>query len=120
MLTVQQLTNLQTAMKGKDNVKIITNTAENGDDYYIQPYETHVIVNNTASYTQDLFLPAVGESVGMLLYIVYVDAGGTNALADQDDSLMPSWSDLQPDADGDDVLLYNSGRGWAVIFNGIA
>lgn len=120
MISTQYLQSLMTAVKGKENVKVINNTSANGDDYYIKPYETTVIVNNSSSYTQDLFLPAVAESVGMLLYIAFPDAGGSNTLADQDDSYYPSWSDLTLDADGDDVLLYNTGLGWAVIFNGIA
>ena len=112
--------NRKIAEGNRSNVKIIRNTEANGDAYQIKPYETVVIVYNTGSYTQALQLPAVAESKGMRLYIAFPDAGGTNAIADHDDSYYPSWTDLVPDADGDDVLLENTGRGWAVVFNGIA
>ena len=117
----QDLIAQQIAESSKRNVKVIRNTASNGADYYISAYEDAVFVYNTGSYTQDLFLPPVGETKGRKLYISFVDAGGTNKIYDNDDSYYPAWTDLTPDADADDVLLYNpDGRGWVVLFNGIA
>lgn len=105
---------LQTAMKSKDHVKVINNTDSNGDDYTIKPYETLVIVNNSASYTQDLYLPYVAESKGMWLTIRVVASGGNGTIYDNDDS-DADWSDLTMDNDNEYAILYNNGRGWIKI-----
>lgn len=111
MMNKQYAEALATAAKSKDNVKIIRNTAENGADYYIKPYEDTVIVYNSGAYTQNLFLPRVGESVGMVLSIVIPDFGGGGTIADNDDSIA-DWSDLTNDADNEYAILFNTGRGW--------
>lgn len=113
-LTKQYLENLQTAQKGKDNIVHLNNTEETGDDYYIKPYETEIFVDNDSTYEQDIFLPFVGESVGMMITIRIVDAGGGGDICDQDDSLS-DWSDLSYDADDEYAILYNDGSGWLKI-----
>lgn len=114
MLSKQYMESLQTAMKGNDHVKVINNTASNGDDYYIKPYETVVIVDNDGSYTQDLYLPYVAESAGMILTIMVPDFGGGGTIYDNDDS-QSDWSDLTMDADGEYCILFNTGKGWIKI-----
>ena len=87
MQTRQQLVGLQTARSNRKNVKVIRNTAANGADYTIKPYENVVVVYNSGSYTQNLFLPFVAESVGMHLTILVPDVGGGGTIADNDDSI---------------------------------
>jgi hypothetical protein len=111
MLSEYLMRALQTAAKEGGNKVFINNTAANGDDYYIKPYETTVIVTNSASYTQSLFLPAVGESVGVIITIIVPDVGGGGTLADQDDS-QADWADLTMNADNEYAILFNTGRGW--------
>lgn len=110
-MSLDYLQNLQQAQKSHDHIKIINNTADNGDDYTIKPYETLVVVNNDASYTQDLFLPFVAESAGMLLTILIPDFGGGGTIADNDDS-QSDWSDLTYNADDEYAVLFNTGKGW--------
>jgi hypothetical protein len=111
MLSKQLLESLQTAAKENANVKVINNTASNGDDYTIKPFETLVIVDNDASYTQNLFLPAVAESKGVTITIYVPDVGGGGTIADNDDS-RSDWADLTMNADGEYAILYNTGAGW--------
>lgn len=113
-LAKQYLESLLTAHKSRDNVKVINNTAANGSDYLIKPYETLVIVDNDASWTQNLFLPHVGESIGMMLTIRVVDTGGGGTIADNDDS-DSDWSDLTYNADNEYAVLLNTGRGWITL-----
>ena len=115
MLDKQYMENLQMAMKGNDHVKVITNTASNGDDYYIKPFEISVIVINSGSYTQDLFLPSVAESKGMLLTINVPDFGGGGTIYDQNDSNATDWTDLTMNADSEYAILYNTGLGWITL-----
>lgn len=110
-LAKQYFESLQSAHKGLDNIKVINNTASNGDDYTIKPYETLVVVDNDGAYTQNLFLPFVGESIGMILTIRVVDTGGGGTIADHDDS-DSDWSDLTYNADNEYAVLLNTGRGW--------
>jgi hypothetical protein len=114
MLTKQLMESLQTAAKSRQNVVYLNNSAANGDDYQIKPYETLIIVTNTGSYTQNLFLPHVGESVGVTITVLVPDVGGGGTLADRDDS-QADWSDLTMDGDNEYAILHNTGRGWISI-----
>jgi len=114
MLDQAYMQNLQQAMKSNSHVKVINNTAANGDTYTIKPYETQVIVDNDSSYTQSLLLPAVAESAGMILTIAFPDYGGGGTIEDQDDSLV-TWSTLTNNADGEYAVLYNDGKSWLVL-----
>ena len=60
--------NQQVAERG-EGVTYINNTTGNGDDYYASPNERVIIVDNDSTYTQNIFLPAVGESIGQTLTI---------------------------------------------------
>ncbi len=113
-MTKQLMESLQVAAKGRNNVVYIRNTAENGDDYQIKPYETLIIVDNDASYTQNLFLPFVAESVGVTITILVPDFGGSSTLADRDDSVA-DWSDLTMNADNEYAIVFNNGRGWITL-----
>ena len=115
-MTKQYLESLLTGAKGNKNVKVINNTTVNGDDYHIKPYETLVIVNNTATYTQDLFLPYIGESVGMMLVIKVPDFGGGGTIYDNNDS-DSDWTDLTMNADNEYAVLFNNGRSWCTILS---
>ena len=115
MLTQYMMRAFQTAAKEKGNIKIIRNTAANGDDYYIKPYETTVLVYNSGSYTQNLFLPKIGECVGQIIYVGFPDFGGGGTLADQDDC--EEWSDLTNDADTEYGVFMNTGRTWATLIS---
>ena len=105
---------LQSARKENAHQKVINNTSVNGDDYTIQPFETLVFVNNDASWTQDLYLPRVAESVGMTLTIVVPDVGGGGTIYDHDDSLT-TWADLTMDADAEYAVIHNTGLGWVTL-----
>ena len=111
MMDQAYMQNLQQAMKSNSHIKVINNTAENGDDYRIKPFETLVIIDNDGSYTQDIFLPYVAESAGMILTILVPDFGGGGTIADNDDS-QSDWSDLTMNADDEYAILMNTGRGW--------
>lgn len=102
------------AEENKTSTKIIRNVTANGDDYYIKPYENVVVLYNTASYTQDLFLPRVAEAKGMTLYIVVPDFGGGGTIYDNADTLA-DWSDLTMNADNEYATLYCTGRQWIVL-----
>lgn len=114
----QDAANKITASGNKTNVKIIRNVTVNGDDYTIKPYEKVVVVINTASYTQNLILPWVGESVGMHLHISIPDFGGGGTINDHDES-SPAFSTLTYNGDGDFGHFYNNGLGWSVVKDGI-
>jgi hypothetical protein len=114
MLSKQLMESLQTAKKSKGDVVFLNNTAANGADYYIKPYESLIFVNNDGSYTQNIFLPAVGESVGAIITIVVPDFGGGGTIADQDDSLA-GWTDLTNNADDEFAVVYNDGIGWKTL-----
>ena len=114
MLSRKQVANLQTSIGNRSAVKVIRNTAANGDAYHIKPYETTVVVINSASYTQSLYLPYVAETVGQTLTILFPDFGGGGVIYDNDDSF-GNWSDLTNDADNEYAVLYNDGRGWTVL-----
>ena len=114
MINTQYMNALQGARKGNEHVKVINNTTVAGDDYYIQPFETLILVNNDSTYTQNLFLPRVGESVGMTLTIIFTDFGGGGTVADNNDSLN-TWTDLTNDADGEFAVIHNNGLGWVTL-----
>jgi hypothetical protein len=100
----------------RENVTIINNTAANGDDYYISPRELVIIVDNDASYTQNIFLPKTSECrIGQIIAVLFVDYGGGGTLADQDDAAGALWSDLTNDADNEYAILYNTGVGWVKL-----
>ncbi|KKN73945.1 hypothetical protein LCGC14_0395100 [marine sediment metagenome] len=102
------------AEENKTSTKIIRNTGSNGDDYYIKPYENVVVVYNSASWTQDLFLPRVAEAKGMILHIVVPDYGGGGTIYDNGDTLA-DWSDLNMNADNEYATLRCTGRQWIVL-----
>ncbi len=104
----------KTASGNKNSTKIIRNASANGDDYYIKPFENVVIVYNSSSWTQDLFLPRVSEASGMHLHIVVPAFGGGGTIADNDDS-QADWSDLTMNADNEYALLYCNGRSWLTV-----
>jgi len=106
--------NQQVAERG-EGVTYINNTTGNGDDYYASPNERVIIVDNYSTYTQNIFLPAVGESIGQTLTISVPDFGGGVAIADQDDSQGTLWTDLASDADSEWCVLYNTGIGWVTL-----
>jgi len=114
MMTKQLMESLQTAAKSRQNVVYINNTAANGDDYQIKPYENLIIVTNSSTYTQNLFLPFVAESVGCTITIMVPDFGGGGTIADRDDS-QSDWADLTNDADGEYCIVHNDGRGWKTL-----
>jgi len=114
MINTQYMNALQGARKGNEHVKVINNTTVAGDDYYIQPFETLIFVNNDSTYTQDLYLPRVGESVGMTLTIIVPDVGGGGTIYDNDDSLV-TWADLTMNADSEYAVIHNTGQGWVTL-----
>jgi len=107
----QLMESLQVAAGNRNNVKYINNLTGDGSDYQIKPYENLVIVSNSSNYSQNLFLPHVGESVGCMITIMVPDFGGGGTIADRDDS-QSDWADLTNDADNEYAVLYNDGRGW--------
>ena len=106
--------NQQVAERG-EGVTYINNTTVAGDDYYASPNERVIIVDNDSTYTQNIFLPAVGESIGQILTILFPDFGGGGTVADQDDSQGTLWTDLSNDADNEFCVVYNTGVGWVTI-----
>ena len=119
MIISRQLTAaLQTAIGNKKNVVYLNNTAANGADRYIAPYETLIFVNNSASWTQQLYLPPVSESVGVIITIITPDTGGHTTISDRNDS-GADWTDLVTDADNEYAVLYNDGQGWKVLVTDI-
>lgn len=104
----------KTAEGNKNSTKIIRNTAANGDDYYIKPFENVVVLYNSGSYTQDLFLPRVAEAKGMTLHILVPDFGGGGTIYDNSDTY-GDWSDLTMNADNEYATLYCTGRQWIVV-----
>lgn len=110
----------KTASGNKNSTKIIRNESSSGDDYHIKPFENVVVVYNTSSYDQILYLPRVAEAKGMWLHIIFADAGGgTNAIRDNDDSFVgdgsTKWTDLVPNSDNEYAILKCDGRGWITV-----
>jgi len=93
---------------------IIRNTAANGDDYYMGVDESLVIIYNTSSYTQNVFLPPAAECPGKTVTILTPDAGGGGTIADLDDSLS-TWTDLTNNADNEFAVIYSTGVGWVTL-----
>ncbi len=98
---------------GNQDVVRINNTAASGDDRTLESYETLVIVDNDASYTQQIYLCPVSEGKGKLVVIEVPDTGGHVTVSDQDDSV--DWTDQVSTADDDFLVLYGTGRRWAVL-----
>ena len=94
------------------DVVILRNSAANGDDRTLKSYETHLIVYNGGSYTQQVYLPPVSECKGKIFTIEVPDTGGHLTVSDQDDSV--DWSDQVSTADDDYLQLACSGRHWVI------
>lgn len=114
MLAKQVREKLEVAIQNGANVKIIRNTAANGDDYYIPDYVDLVVIWNGGSYTQSVYLPPVAGNKGRIISIVVADYGGGGTIADQDDSLA-TWTDLTNNADSEFAVIFNTGVGWATL-----
>lgn len=115
----QLMASLQTAASNKNNVVYINNTAANGDDYYLKPYETLVFVDNDSSYTQQIYLAPVAESIGVIVTIITTDTGGHTSIDDRNDSGADT-VDLATDADNEYGVFYNDGQGWKALVTDIA
>lgn len=111
MLSREMIASLKTAAGNKNDVVYINNTAANGDDKYLKPYETLVIIDNDGAYTQQIYLPPVAESKGVIITIIAVDFGGGVTIDDMDDGAH-DLVDLAMDADDEYVVLFNTGYGW--------
>lgn len=114
MMSKQLRQLVESAISNGQDITVIRNTAANGDDYYIGPEENTIVVYNSAAYTQNLFLPAVGLTKGKIVTILFPDFGGGGTVADQDDSLV-TWADLTNDADNEYCVNYNHGLGWVTL-----
>ena len=119
IISRQLMASLQVAAGNKANVVYLNNTAANGADRYLKPYETLVFVDNESSYTQQIYLPPVSESMGVTITIITVDTGGHTTISDRNDS-GADWSDLTTDADNEYAVLFNDGQGWKVLVTDIA
>ena len=118
IISRQLMAGLQVAEGNKANVVHLRNTAANGDDRQLKPYETLVFVHNGGSYTQQIYLPPVSESVGVTITIITVDTGGHTTISDLNDS-GADWSDLVTDADNEYAVLFNDGQGWKALVTDI-
>jgi len=81
-------------------------------------YQTEVDVdNNSASYTETIYLPSVAAAKGRSYAIRVTDFGAGVVIADQDDSL--EWTDMTADADAEYGLYYSDGRQWHTLVTDI-
>lgn len=74
---------------------------------------------NTATDDWTLTLPPVSEAQGMIVYI-YVTMANAKTLTVQDNADDAGMTDLDMDADADDVVLFSTGKFWVQLYNGIA
>jgi len=118
IISRQYMAALQTARGNGAHVVNLRNTAANGDDRQLKPYETLVFVHNGSSYTQQIYLPPVSESVGVTITIITPDTGGHTTISDLNDS-GADWTDLVTDADNEYVVLFNDGQGWKSLVTDI-
>lgn len=114
MMSKQLRQLVESAIANGQDITVIRNTTANGADYYIGPEENTIVIYNTSSYTQNVFLPAVGETKGKIVSIIVPDFGGGGTIADQDDSLT-TWADLTNDADNEFAIVFNTGLGWVTL-----
>ncbi len=119
MMSKQLMESLLTAGKSLNNIVHLNNTAANGDDKYLAPYETLVIIDNDASYTQNVYLPPVGESRGVIITMLCPDVGGGVNIYDRDDSSQ-DWSDTAFDADDEYAVFFCDGKGWKTLATDIS
>ena len=118
IISRQLMAGLQVAKGNNKQVVYLNNTAANGADRYLEPYETLVFVDNDASYTQQIYLPPVSESVGVTITIITIDTGGHTTISDRNDS-GADWSDQTTDADNEYGVYYNDGQGWKILVTDI-
>jgi len=114
MLSKQLRQMIETAAANGEAVTYIRNTAANGADKYIGLEESVIVVYNTGSFTQNIFLPKAGSCLGKIITIIIPDFGGGGAIADQDDSLS-TWADLTNNADGEYAVVMSTGVGWVTL-----
>jgi len=119
IISKQLMASLQVAAGCKKNVVYLNNTAANGADRQLKPYETLVFVTSGGSYTQQIYLPPVSESVGVTITIITPDTGGHTTISDLNDS-GADWTDLVTDADNEYAVLFNDGQGWKVLVTDIS
>ena len=74
---------------------------------------------NTASGDITLTLPDVAEAIGLIFH-VFVTMANAKTLTLEDNGNDAGLTDLDMDADGDNITLYSTGRKWVALNTAIA